>query len=63
MLLLFFVSYLGFSDQKSSNKYTLAKMADKLGLGPEIKELRLGSSFTNPRGSAFHTFRCNSDIV
>ncbi|XP_057377398.1 ELL-associated factor 1-like [Daphnia carinata] len=32
-------------------------MADKLGLGPEIKELRLGSSFTNPRGSAFHTFR------
>jgi ELL-associated factor len=38
-------------------------MADKLGLGPEIKELRLGSSFTNPRGSAFHTFRCNSDIV
>lgn len=34
-------------------------MADKLGLGPEIKELRLGTSFTNPRGSAFHTFRCN----
>nr|CAG4649840.1 EOG090X0IV9 [Scapholeberis mucronata] len=32
-------------------------MADKLGLGSEIKELRLGSSFTNPRGSAFHTFR------
>jgi len=31
-------------------------MADKLGLGPEIKELRLGSSFTN-KGSAFHTFR------
>ena len=54
---------LGFSDQKSSNKYTLSKMADKLGLGPEIKELRLGSSFTNPRGSAFHTFRCNSEIV
>nr|CAG4646713.1 EOG090X0IV9 [Macrothrix elegans] len=32
-------------------------MADKLGLGSDIKELRLGSSFTNPRGSAFHTFR------
>jgi len=31
-------------------------MADKLGLGPEIKELRLGNSFTN-KGSAFHTFR------
>nr|CAG4642199.1 EOG090X0IV9 [Eurycercus lamellatus] len=32
-------------------------MADKLGLGSEVKELRLGSSFTNSRGSAFHTFR------
>lgn len=32
-------------------------MADKLGLGTDVKELRLGSSFTNPRGSAFHTFR------
>jgi len=31
-------------------------MADKLGLGPEIKELHLGDSFTN-KGSAFHTFR------
>nr|CAG4638856.1 EOG090X0IV9 [Cyclestheria hislopi] len=31
-------------------------MADKLGLGSEVKELRLGSSFTN-KGSAFHTFR------
>merc|ERR1711973_308688 len=30
--------------------------ADKLGLGPEIKELHLGDSFTN-KGSAFHTFR------
>jgi len=34
------------------------EMADKLGLGTDVKELRLGSSFTNPRGSAFHTFRC-----
>lgn len=32
-------------------------MADKLGLGSEVKELHLGTSFTNPRGSAFHTFR------
>lgn len=32
-------------------------MADKLGLGPEVRELRLGSSFSN-KGSAFHTFRC-----
>nr|CAG4648393.1 EOG090X0IV9 [Moina brachiata] len=32
-------------------------MADKLGLGPEVKELHIGTSFTNPRGSAFHTFR------
>nr|CAG4649005.1 EOG090X0IV9 [Polyphemus pediculus] len=31
-------------------------MAEKLGLGPEIKELRLGNSFTK-KGSAFHTFR------
>jgi len=31
-------------------------MADKLGLGPEVRELRLGSSFSN-KGSAFHTFR------
>jgi len=32
-------------------------MSDKLGLGQEIKEFNLGSSFTNSRGSAFHTFR------
>ena len=37
-------------------------MADKLGLGPEIKELRLGNSFTN-KGSAFHTFRCRFYIL
>lgn len=37
-------------------------MADKLGLGSEVKELHLGTSFTNPRGSAFHTFRCKLHI-
>ena len=37
-------------------------MADKLGLGPEIKELRLGNSFTN-KGSAFHTFRCRFNAL
>ena len=38
----------------------VSEMADKRGLGPEVKELRLGSSFTN-KGSAFHTFRCESN--
>lgn len=32
-------------------------MADKLGLGPEIRELKLGSSFANSKGTAFHTLR------
>lgn len=32
-------------------------MADKLGLGPEIRELKLGSSFSNSKGSGFHTLR------
>lgn len=32
-------------------------MADKLGLGPEIRELKLGSSFSNSKGTAFHTLR------
>ncbi|GLV38285.1 ELL-associated factor [Carabus blaptoides fortunei] len=32
-------------------------MADKLGLGPEVRQLKLGSSFTNPRSSSFHTIR------
>lgn len=32
-------------------------MAEKLGLGPEVRELKLGPSFTN-RGTAFHTLRC-----
>lgn len=33
-------------------------MAEKLGLGPEVRELKLGPSFTNSRGTAFHTLRC-----
>lgn len=32
-------------------------MADKLRLGPEIRELKLGSSFSNSKGTAFHTLR------
>lgn len=33
-------------------------MADKLGLNPDIRELKLGSSFTNAsKGSSFHTLR------
>ncbi|XP_044741212.1 ell-associated factor Eaf-like [Chrysoperla carnea] len=32
-------------------------MAEKLGLGPEVRELKLGASFTNPRSTAFHTVR------
>jgi hypothetical protein len=32
-------------------------MADKLRLGPEIRELKIGSSFLNNR-TAFHTLRC-----
>jgi ELL-associated factor len=40
----------------------VSEMADKLGLGPEVRELRLGSSFTN-KGSAFHTFRCELNNI
>ncbi|KAF2882279.1 hypothetical protein ILUMI_23899 [Ignelater luminosus] len=32
-------------------------MADKLGLGNEVRQLKLGQSFTNPRSAAFHTIR------
>lgn len=32
-------------------------MADKLGLGPEVRELKLGPSFTSSRGESFHTLR------
>uniref|UniRef100_A0A1B6D330 Ell-associated factor Eaf n=1 Tax=Clastoptera arizonana TaxID=38151 RepID=A0A1B6D330_9HEMI len=32
-------------------------MADKLGLGPEVRELKLGPTFTNNKGTAFHTLR------
>lgn len=33
-------------------------MADKLGLGTEVRELKLGTSFTNPKESTFYTLRC-----
>uniref|UniRef100_A0A1B6KXZ0 Ell-associated factor Eaf n=1 Tax=Graphocephala atropunctata TaxID=36148 RepID=A0A1B6KXZ0_9HEMI len=32
-------------------------MADKLGLGPEVRELKLGPTFSNSQGTAFHTLR------
>lgn len=32
-------------------------MADKLGLGSEIRQLKLGQTFSNPRSTAFHTVR------
>jgi len=32
-------------------------MADKLGLGNEVRQLKLGQSFTNPKSAAFHTIR------
>lgn len=35
-------------------------MADKLGLGSEVRELKIGQSFTNPKATAFHAIRCKS---
>ncbi|CAH0548782.1 unnamed protein product [Brassicogethes aeneus] len=32
-------------------------MADKLGIGNEVRELRIGQSFTNPKSTAFHSIR------
>lgn len=32
-------------------------MAERLGLGPEIRELKLGSTFTSNRSTAFHTLK------
>ncbi|PNF25342.1 hypothetical protein B7P43_G10934 [Cryptotermes secundus] len=32
-------------------------MADKLGLGPEVRQLKLGPSFSSTKGSSFHTLR------
>lgn len=32
-------------------------MAERLGLGPEIRELKLGPTFTNNRPTAFHTLK------
>ncbi|GJQ81938.1 hypothetical protein Trydic_g20405 [Trypoxylus dichotomus] len=32
-------------------------MADKLGLGTEVRELKIGQSFTNPKSTAFHTIK------
>ncbi|XP_015173206.1 PREDICTED: ell-associated factor Eaf [Polistes dominula] len=35
----------------------LHSMAERLGLGPEIRELKLGPSFTNNKSTAFHTLK------
>ncbi|XP_014474901.1 PREDICTED: ell-associated factor Eaf [Dinoponera quadriceps] len=32
-------------------------MAERLGLGPEVRELKLGSTFTNNSSTAFHTLK------
>nr|CAI5863501.1 unnamed protein product [Callosobruchus analis] len=32
-------------------------MAEKLGLGNEVRELKIGQSFTNPKSTAFHTVK------
>ncbi|KOC62207.1 Ell-associated factor Eaf [Habropoda laboriosa] len=32
-------------------------MAERLGLGPEVRELKLGPTFTNNRSTAFHTLK------
>lgn len=32
-------------------------MADRLGLGNEVRELRIGQSFTNPQSTAFHSVK------
>jgi len=33
------------------------RMGDKLGLGTDVRELKLGPTFTNSKGTAFHTLR------
>lgn len=33
-------------------------MAERLGLGSEVRELKLGSTFTNNSSTAFHTLKC-----
>lgn len=33
-------------------------MAEKLGLGSEVRQLKIGQSFTNPKSAAFHSIKC-----
>lgn len=40
-----------------------ATVSDKLGLGPEVRELKFGDSFANGRGTGFHTVRYVNIIV
>lgn len=33
-------------------------MAERLGLGREVRELKLGPTFTNDKSTSFHTLKC-----
>lgn len=33
-------------------------MAEKLGLRNEVRQLKIGQSFTDPKHTAFHTVKC-----
>lgn len=37
---------------------TEGKMADKHSLNYDVRELKLGSSFTNNKTSQYHTIKC-----
>lgn len=36
-------------------------MGDRLGLGNEVRELKIGQSFTNPKSTAFHAIKCTNN--
>lgn len=38
----------------------VVKMADKHGLNYDVRELKLGASFTNNRASQYHTIKCKT---
>ena len=38
-------------------------MAERLGLGPEVRELKLGPTFTNNKSTAFHTLKCKFGFI
>ena len=37
-------------------------MAEKLGLGSEVRQLKIGQSFTNPKSTAFHSIKCKLSL-